>query len=201
MANITYKKLNGQARYISSEEFDNLNLSEEEVGTEYRLVGWIGEEDLDAELQTKINGKLDAPTTSGKNWQVLTMAASGKPYWRTPDDSIHSVLRHCVQIIESNPNKVLYFWVDATEAIAGEIQNLVDLVGAIMVDKSDSLGEFFYPCTGRWGASTDNIVVTGCLFTVSSVQPTIKLYLSDGSVTDSLSTENLGIFLDTIITL
>lgn len=201
MADINYKKLNGQARYISSEEFDSLDLSEEKVGTEYRLVGWIGEEDLDAELQTKINGKLDAPTTSGKNGQVLTMAASGKPYWRTPDNSIHSVLRHCVQIIESNPNKVLYFWVDATEAIAGEIQNLVDLVGAIMVDKSGSLGEFFYPCTGRWGTLTDNIVVTGCLFTVLSDQPTIKLYLSDGSVTDSLSTGNLGIFLDTIITL
>ena len=199
MANINYKKLNGQARYISPEEFDSLDLSEEKVGTEYRLVGWIKEEDLDAELQDQIANKLDKPETDGTAGQILTLTASGKSVWRDPEKT--NKYRHCVQIIESNPNKVLYFWVDATETITGEIQNLVDLVGAIMVDKAGSLGEFFYPCTGRWGASTDNIVVTGCLFTVSSDQPTIKLYLSDGSVTDSLSTENLGIFLDTIITL
>lgn len=199
MADINYKKLNGQARYISSEEFDSLDLSEEKVGTEYRLVGWIREEDLDSELQDQIANKLDKPKTDGTAGQILTLAANGESVWQNPKNT--DKYRHCVQIIESNPNKVLYFWVDATEAIAGEIQNLVDLVGAIMVDKAGSLGEFFYPCTGRWGTSTDNIVVTGCLFTVSSDQPTIKLYLSDGSVTDSLSTENLGIFLDTIITL
>lgn len=199
MANITYKKLNGQARYISSEEFDSLDLSEEKVGTEYRLVGWIKEEDLDAELQDQIANKLDKPETDGTAGQILTLAASGKSVWQNPKNT--NKYRHCVQIIESNPNKVLYFWIDATESLTGEIQNLVDLVGAIMVDKAGSLEEFFYPCTGRWGTSTDNIVVTGCLFTVSSDQPTIKLYLSDGSVTDSLSTGNLGIFLDTIITL
>lgn len=199
MADINYKSTHGKDNWVSQTEFDNLDLSTQKEGTVYEIVGEVGESDLDADLQVKIDAKMDAPTTSGTSGQVLTMGADGNARWQ--NIASPSYMRHCVQIIESNPNKVLYFWIDATEMITGEIENLVDLVGAIMVDKAGSLEQFFYPCTGRWGESTDNIVVTGCLFTVSSVQPTINLYLSNGSVTDSLSTENLGIFLDTVITL
>lgn len=199
MADINYKSIYGKDNWVSQAEFDGLDLSAQEEGTVYEIVGEVGESDIDFDLQSKINAKMDAPTASGTSGQVLTMGADGNARWQNVASTDHQ--RHCVQIIKSDPDKVLYFWVDATETTTGEIQNLVDLVGAIMVDKAGSLEQFFYPCTGRWGEPTDNIVVTGCLFTVSSVQSTINLYLSDGSVTNSLSTENLGTFSDTIITL
>lgn len=199
MADINYKSTYGKDNWVSQAEFDGLDLSAQEEGTVYEIVGEVGESDIDFDLQSKINAKMDAPTASGTSGQVLTMGADGNARWQNVASADRQ--RHCVQIIKSDPDKVLYFWVDTTETITGEIENLVDLVDAIMVDKAGSLEQFFYPCTGRWGELTDNIVVTGCLFTVSSDQPTINLYLSDGSVTDSLSTENLGTFSDTIITL
>lgn len=72
MADINYKKTQGNDNWVSQAEFDALNLSTEEEGTVYELVGEVGEADLDVDLQTKINGKLDAPVTDGTSGQVLT---------------------------------------------------------------------------------------------------------------------------------
>lgn len=191
MADINYKSTYGKDNWVSQTEFDSLDLSVQEEGTVYEIVGEVGGSDLDADLQAKIDAKMDAPTTSGKNGQVLTMAASGKPYWRTPDYAVHEVIRHCVRFAMDDASKVIWFWVDTTEVDAGEIQSLNDLVYSICKDQRDSLDEFFYPCTGRWGESTDNIVVTGCLFVgISSDNPTIKLYLSNGSVTSPMTSDN-----------
>lgn len=81
MADINYKSTHGKDNWVSQTEFDGLDLSAQEEGTVYEIVGEVGESDLDADLQAKIDAKMDAPTTSGTSGQVLTMGTDGKAKW------------------------------------------------------------------------------------------------------------------------
>lgn len=59
----TYDSLQKVEKWTTKEKFNALDLSKIETGTEYNLTGAIEEDELDSALQTKINGKLDKPTT------------------------------------------------------------------------------------------------------------------------------------------
>lgn len=65
-----------QKRWYSKSTFDSLDKTTIPVGTEIQVAGEIEEADLTADLQTKINGKLTAPTTPTAN-SVITMEANG----------------------------------------------------------------------------------------------------------------------------
>ena len=65
-----------QTRWYSKSTFDSLDKTTIPVGTEIQVTGEIEETDLTADLQTKINGKLTAPTTPTAD-SVVTMAANG----------------------------------------------------------------------------------------------------------------------------
>lgn len=65
-----------QKRWYSKSTFDSLDKTTIPVGTEIQVAGEIEEADLTADLQTKINGKLTAPTTPTAD-SVVTMAANG----------------------------------------------------------------------------------------------------------------------------
>ena len=65
-----------QTRWYSKSTFDSLDKSTIPVGTEMQVTGPIEETDLAADLQTKINGKLTAPTTPTTD-SVVTMLANG----------------------------------------------------------------------------------------------------------------------------
>ena len=65
-----------QTRWYAKSTFDSLDKTTIPVGTEIQVAGEIEETDLTADLQTKINGKLTAPTTPTAD-SVVTMAANG----------------------------------------------------------------------------------------------------------------------------
>lgn len=65
-----------QTRWYSKSTFDSLDKTTIPVGTEIQVTGEIEETDLTADLQTKINGKLTAPTTPTAD-SVVTMLANG----------------------------------------------------------------------------------------------------------------------------
>ena len=65
-----------QTRWYSKSTFDSLDKTTIPVGTEIQVTGEIEEADLTADLQTKINGKLSAPTTPTAD-SVVTMLANG----------------------------------------------------------------------------------------------------------------------------
>ena len=65
-----------QTRWYAKSTFDSLDKTTIPVGTEIKVTGEIEEIDLTADLQTKINGKLTAPTTPTAD-SVVTMAANG----------------------------------------------------------------------------------------------------------------------------
>ena len=65
-----------QTRWYSKSTFDSLDKTTIPVGTEIQVGGEIEETDLTADLQTKINGKLTAPTTPTAD-SVVTIAANG----------------------------------------------------------------------------------------------------------------------------
>ena len=75
--NINYEKFQKVEKWTTKEKFNALgNLTEIETGTEYNLTGAIDETDLASDLQTKINGKLTAPTTPSAE-SAVTMLADG----------------------------------------------------------------------------------------------------------------------------
>lgn len=65
-----------QKRWYSKSTFDSLDKTTIPVGTEIQVTGAIEESDLDSALQTKINGKLTAPTKPLED-SVVTMTANG----------------------------------------------------------------------------------------------------------------------------
>lgn len=74
--NINYDLFQKVEKWTTREKFNALDLSTIETGTEYNLAGPIDETDLDSALQSKINGKLTAPTTPTAD-SAITMLADG----------------------------------------------------------------------------------------------------------------------------
>lgn len=140
MADINYKSTHGKDNWVSQTEFDGLDLSAQEEGTVYEIVGEVGESDLDADLQAKIDTKMDAPTTSGTSGQVLTMGTDGKAKWATAESGAKYL--HYVNFTV-NTNEHLYFWVFSTSSTA--ITSIQELHNAIVKNKKGKLRSFYYP--------------------------------------------------------
>lgn len=72
----TYISKQKVEKWTTKEKFNALELATIETGTEYNLTGAIDETDLASNLQTKINGKLTAPTNPSAE-SAITMLADG----------------------------------------------------------------------------------------------------------------------------
>ena len=72
----TYISKQKVEKWTTKEKFNALELATIETGTEYNLTGAIDETDLASNLQTKINGKLTAPTNPSAE-SAVTMLADG----------------------------------------------------------------------------------------------------------------------------
>lgn len=105
----TYVSKQKVEKWTTKEKFNAFDLSDIPVGTEYNLTGPIGANDLDVDLQTKINevsNKLTTPTTPTAE-SAVTMFADGtvgtKPLSEIGGGNlyIHSIT------ITSNNNKVI----------------------------------------------------------------------------------------------
>lgn len=187
MADINYKSTHGKDNWVSQTEFDGLDLSAQEEGTVYEIVGEVGESDIDSDLQTKIDAKMDAPTTSGTSGQVLTMGTDGKAKWATAGSGAKYL--HYVGLKISN--STVYVWVLSTTDT--QITSLQELHSAITKNKSSvtSLRSCDYPLFSRqFGGS----VITVCIISRSSLQ----IYLADGNNMTFTSTFEVT---DVVITL
>lgn len=72
----TYDLFQKVEKWTTREKFNKLDPRTIATGTEYNLTGAIDENDLASNLQTKISGKLTAPTTPTAE-SAVTMLADG----------------------------------------------------------------------------------------------------------------------------
>lgn len=144
MANINYKETQGNDNWVSQAEFDSLDLSTQKEGTVYELVGEVNEADLDVDLQTKINGKLDVPAISGTSGQILTAGnTSDDPSWETLKTLFGNqsllgtgnidLYNHDIEITGlvdgSTPISIEFNRVSSKNLVVDSINDLITLVG------------------------------------------------------------------------
>lgn len=98
-----------QTRWYAKSTFDSLDKTTIPVGTEIQVAGEIEETDLTADLQTKINGKLTAPTTPTAD-SVVTMAANGTTGTKALSELGGKLYEHYIEIYVSNSNKMTYLY-------------------------------------------------------------------------------------------
>lgn len=158
MANINYKETQGNDNWVSQTEFDSLDLSTQKEGTVYELVGEVSEPDLDVDLQTKINGKLDAPATSGTSGQILTAGnTSDDPSWETLKTLFGNqsflgtgnidLYNHDIEItglVDSYPISIEFNRVSSKNLVVDSINDLITLLG----------NEFRISVSGYYGDAT-----------------------------------------------
>lgn len=90
-----------QKRWYSKSTFDSLDKTTIPVGTEIQVAGEIEETDLTADLQTKINGKLTAPTTPTAD-SVVTMATNGTVGTKPLDEFSGKLYNHRIRYSYTN---------------------------------------------------------------------------------------------------
>ena len=90
-----------QKRWYAKSTFDSLDKTTIPVGTEIQVTGEIEETDLAAGLQTKINGKLTAPTTPTAD-SVVTMEANGTTGTKALSEFGGKLYKHMLNIKKSS---------------------------------------------------------------------------------------------------
>lgn len=105
-----------QKRWYSKSTFDSLDKTTIPVGTEIQVAGEIEEADLTVDLQTKINGKLTAPTTPTAD-SVVTMAANGTTGTKPLSEFSGNIYRHTLNISGSSMTYILTFFSPESTAI------------------------------------------------------------------------------------
>ena len=105
-----------QTRWYSKSTFDSLDKTTIPVGTEIQVTGEIEETDLNVDLQTKINGKLTAPTNPTAD-SVVTMLANGTVGTKALSEFGGKLYRHSLNITGSSMAYVLYFFSPDSTAI------------------------------------------------------------------------------------
>lgn len=105
-----------QTRWYSKSTFDSLDKTTIPVGTEIQVGGEIEEADLTADLQTKINGKLTAPTTPTAD-SVVTMLANGTTGTKPLNEFSEKIYRHSLNISGSSMTYILMFFSPDSTAI------------------------------------------------------------------------------------
>ena len=105
-----------QKRWYSKSTFDSLDKTAIPVGTEIQVTGAIGETDLDSALQSKINGKLTAPTTPTAD-SAITMLADGtvgtKPLSEIGGGKL---FRHKIGLIRNGIQVIDFYFYRSTDA-------------------------------------------------------------------------------------
>ena len=99
-----------QTRWYAKSTFDSLDKTTIPVGTEIQVTGEIEETDLTADLQTKINGKLTAPTTPTSD-SVVTMAANGTTGTKALSEFGGKLYKHRIGINFPDGSDVMYIYV------------------------------------------------------------------------------------------
>lgn len=105
-----------QKRWYSKSTFDSLDKTTIPVGTEIQVTGEIEEADLTTDLQTKINGKLTAPTTPTAN-SVVTMAANGTTGTKALSEFGGKLYKHELTVGSSSMTYILTFFSPESTAI------------------------------------------------------------------------------------
>lgn len=98
-----------QTRWYAKSTFDSLDKTTIPVGTEIQVGGEIEETDLTADLQTKINGKLTAPTTPTSD-SVVTMAANGTTGTKALGDFGGKLYKHELTVGSSSTDYYVLFF-------------------------------------------------------------------------------------------
>ena len=132
-----------QTRWYSKSTFDSLDKTTIPVGTEIQVAGEIEETDLTADLQTKINGKLTAPTTP-INDSVVTMAANGTVGTKALSEFGGKLYLHRISF-QISPNKVgeFYFYSENSTAYSS-ISSLPTMQVIGYIDYPESKGAVQY---------------------------------------------------------
>lgn len=105
-----------QKRWYSKSTFDSLDKTTIPVGTEIQVTGPIEETDLIADLQTKINGKLTAPTTPTANSAVI-IEANGTTGTKALSEFSEKIYKHTLNISGSSMTYILMFFSPDSTAI------------------------------------------------------------------------------------
>lgn len=105
-----------QTRWYAKSTFDSLDKTTIPVGTEIQVAGEIEETDLTTDLQTKINGKLTAPTTPTSN-SVVTMAANGTVGTKALSEFSGKLYLHRIYF-QISSNKIGNFYFYSTKSTA-----------------------------------------------------------------------------------
>ena len=121
---------NKQTRWYAKSTFDSLDKSTIPVGTEIKVTGEIEETDLTADLQTKINGKLTAPTTPTAD-SVVTLLADGTVGTKALSEFGGKLYEHYIEIYVSNSNKMTYLYFYFTNSNGSAYTIYDDIYNAI----------------------------------------------------------------------
>ena len=105
-----------QKRWYAKSTFDSLDKTTIPVGTEIQVGGEIEETDLTADLQTKINGKLTAPTTPTAD-SAVTLLADGTTGTKALSEFSEKIYKHTLNISGSSMTYILMFFSPNSTAI------------------------------------------------------------------------------------
>lgn len=120
----TYDSFQKVEKWTTKEKFNAFDLSTIETGTEYNLAGQIDENDLGSDLQTKINGKLTAPTTPTAE-SAVTMLADGTVGTK-PLSEIGKLYRHDLTIKADSYHLYTSIYISTnTEITAETLHNFI----------------------------------------------------------------------------
>lgn len=97
-----------QTRWYSKSTFDNLDKTTIPVGTEIQVAGEIEETDLTADLQTKINAKLTAPTTPMVD-SFVALLADGTTDTVSIDEFSGKLYKHNIVISTSTSTSIFIY--------------------------------------------------------------------------------------------
>lgn len=165
-----------QKRWYSKSTFDSLDKTAIPVGTEIQVGGEIEETDLAADLKTKINGKLTAPTTPTAD-SVVTMLANGTTGTKALSDFGGKLYNHRIRYSYTNVSTLdtdVYIDIITSSNIAftqpSEFISLVNKKIAI-VDGMHIRGSAFVQEAGN-----NSISIYGCGYNVNNTTSPVTIF-------------------------
>ena len=163
-----------QTRWYAKSTFDSLDKTTIPVGTEIQVTGEIEETDLTADLKTKINGKLTAPTTPTVD-SVVTMLADGTTGTKALSEFSGKLYEHYIEMTSYNlsTQESIYLFIyfinsdDSSYTTYNTIYNaLYGKRRAVSIVNMSSGGSFYG--TAQASFTESNLYVRGTLVNNSS---------------------------------
>lgn len=163
-----------QTRWYSKSTFDSLDKTTIPIGTEIQVTGEIEEADLTADLQTKINGKLTAPTTPMED-SVVTMLADGAVETKPLNEFSEKLYKH--KIVAATNTFMIYIYATLNHS---DSINTIDLLEA---NKNSIIGSSAWVDGDELNSTyTYNVLITGIMGNGG-----ILLVSSNGQITKNIS--------------